>query len=93
MGEVGYQGRPNTVSAVVAAACGYECIALLSGRRLPTLSQLQRRHEPLAWLLVGWLVYHLRHYEEAEREMVAEDAAVRAVAKARLLGLLPRPVR
>lgn len=76
--------------ATVALACAYEVAALASKGHLPTLSELQRRHDLLAWLILGGLAYHFAHYQEAVLEPVAETAADRAVRKARGLGLLQR---
>ena len=84
---------------VVALACGYEAVAILTGERLPTITSLQRRHRPLGWIVVGWLSYHFLYHEEIQHaeEMVAAAAglppAERAVARARALGMLRRPVR
>lgn len=79
--------------ATVGAACAYEVAALASRGRLPTLSELQRRHDALAWLILGVLAYHFAHYQEGVLEPVAENAADRAVRKARRLGLLQRPIQ
>lgn len=87
------ENRPDATSLVVAAVCGYEVAAIFSRNKLPTISRLQRKYEPLAWVVVGWLAYHFRHYEERKRELVAETAADHAVAKARRLGMLQRPAR
>lgn len=85
-----YNNPPDTMSLVIGLACSYEAAAIFSGGHLPTLSQLHHRFEPLGWLIVGWIGYHLVHYEEHAQERVAEDAAERAVTKARRLGLLHR---
>lgn len=87
---------PDPSSLVVGLACAYEATAIFSGERLPTLSRLQKRYRPLGGVVVAWLFMHFVRYEERvvreERELVAESAAERALAKARHLGLhLPRP--
>jgi hypothetical protein len=82
---------------VVALACGYEAVAILTGERLPTITSLQHRFRPLGWIIVGWLSYHFLYHEERQHEELveraAESAAARAVSRARALGLLQRPVR
>jgi hypothetical protein len=79
---------------VVALACGYEAVAILSGERLPTITGLQHRYRPLGWIIVGWLSYHFLYHEEIAHEelveKVAETAAARAIRRARVLGLLQR---
>jgi hypothetical protein len=82
---------------VVALACGYEAVAILSGERLPTITGLQHRYRPVGWIIVGWLSYHFLYHEEiAHEELVeaaAESAATRAIRKARAMGMLQRPPR
>lgn len=94
MNPMGSPGnRPDATSWIVAAVCGYEVAAIFSNGHLPTISRLQHKFEPLAWVVVGFLAYHFKTYEERKRELVAENAADRAVAKARIMGMLPRPAR
>ena len=42
---------------IVAAACAYECAALISGR-MPSITSLQSRHRLIAVAVVGWLAVH-----------------------------------
>lgn len=87
--------QQDPLPLVVALACGYEAVALLTGERLPTITSLQRRYRPLGWIVVGWLSYHfLYHEEQRHEEMVAaaaDSAAARAVRRARAVGVLQRP--
>ncbi len=87
--------RRDPLPLIVALACGYEAVAILTGERLPTITSLQHRYRPLGWIIVGWLSYHFLYHEEiAHEELVeqaAESAAVRAIHRARALGMLQRP--
>lgn len=46
-----------TTKALVAALCGYECAAILTGR-VPTITALNRRWPALGVALVGALAVH-----------------------------------
>lgn len=55
---------------VVALLCGYEVVAIASGRtkvvpELPTLTALGRRHPAVKWALTGALAHHF-HLELVE---------------------------
>lgn len=84
--------KRDPLPLVVALACGYEALAILTGERLPTITSLQHRYRPLGWIVVGWLSYHFLYHEEIRHEeMVAEAADTAAAHAARALGLLQRP--
>jgi hypothetical protein len=47
---------------LVFGLCGYECVAIYSHKKVPTLSELTRRHHWIGPVLVGGLSVHLyRH--------------------------------
>ena len=47
----------RATKAVVAALCGYECYAIITGR-VPTITTLNRRHPAVGVVLVGALALH-----------------------------------
>jgi hypothetical protein len=49
------------MSYVVAAVCGYECAALLSGR-MPSVTSIQSRHRVIGLACVAWLAVHFWRY-------------------------------
>ena len=59
----GRSTRPGVMDAVIAAFCGYEVAAIVSGERLPTLSLLQHRHRLLGAAIVGYLSWHFVRYK------------------------------
>jgi len=61
------EGR--VTETVVALACGYECGAILSHSRVPTISRMQRDHRLLGALVVTWLVVHFVRYEREKAAM------------------------
>jgi hypothetical protein len=72
-GELYRRTRP--VEHTVAAACGYEAVAICwPASRLPTLSALQRKHRAVGAIVVGFLAYHFLRYPKE-----STDAAARQV--------------
>ena len=47
----------NETKALVVALCGYECVAILSGR-VPTITALHRRWPVVGLAIVGALAVH-----------------------------------
>jgi hypothetical protein len=43
---------------VIAGLCGYECLALLPGSPLPTISELVDRYPIIGFVLLGALAHH-----------------------------------
>lgn len=58
----GRSTRPGVVEAVIAAFCGYEVAAIVSGERLPTLSRIQHKHRVVGAAIVGYLTWHFIRY-------------------------------
>jgi len=59
----GRSTRPGVMDAVIAAFCGYEVAAIMSGERLPTLSRIQHRHRVVGAAIVGYLTWHFVRYK------------------------------
>lgn len=59
----GRSTRPGVMDAVIAAFCGYEVAAIVSGERLPTLSRIQHRHRIVGAAIVGYLTWHFVRYK------------------------------
>lgn len=72
---------PDLVSTVIGAVCGYEAVAVFSGGRLLTITELHRRHEAVGVLVLGWLVAHFLHAVREELEGVLTDEARAAAWK------------
>lgn len=54
----------HVTETVVAVACAYECAAILSRSRIPTLSRLQSQHRIFGAVIVGWLCVHFIRYKQ-----------------------------
>lgn len=64
--------------SLVGMLCQYEVAALLSRKRLPTLTRLSARHKWLAPVLLGSLAVHFYRQSwqviEAVEEIIVEEA-------------------